>query len=138
MSTRPGCPPATTACPRTPSPITAWGGPTTSTGWSPRPRAATPAPISVRPAAPSLHRVTLYDRVGGQPWFDDLVERFYAGGESAPVLRPIYPDDLGPGKRHLALFLGQYWGGPEAYNELRGAPMLRAPHLPFPIGSDGA
>jgi hemoglobin len=80
--------------------------------------------------------VTLYDRVGGQPWFDALVERFYQGVESDPVLRPIYPDDLGPGKRHLGLFLGQYWGGPEAYNELRGAQMLRARHLPFPIGSE--
>ncbi len=77
--------------------------------------------------------MTLYDRVGGQPWFDALVERFYEGVEADPVLRPIYPEDLGPGKHHLALFLGQYWGGPEAYNELRGAPMLRARHLPFTI-----
>jgi hemoglobin len=78
---------------------------------------------------------TLYDRVGGQEFFDALVERFYEGVEPDPVLRPMYPDDLEPGKHHLALFLGQYWGGPGTYSELRGHPMLRARHLPFTIGT---
>jgi hemoglobin len=78
--------------------------------------------------------VTLYERAGGQAWFDSLVERFYEAVEADPVLRPVYPDDLGPGKRHLALFLGQYWGGPPAYDQLRGHPQLRARHLPFAIG----
>lgn len=77
---------------------------------------------------------TLYERVGGQPWFDDLVERFYEGVEHDPVLRPLYPDDLEPGKRHLALFFAQYWGGPGAYSEQRGHPRLRARHLPFTVG----
>jgi hemoglobin len=76
---------------------------------------------------------TLYGRAGGQPWFDALVERFYEGVEDDPVLRPLYPDDLEPGKRGLALFLAQYWGGPPAYSAERGHPRLRARHLPFPI-----
>ena len=37
-------------------------------------------------------------------------------------------------REHLAMFLSQYWGGPPVYNETRGAPMLRARHLPFRIG----
>ena len=77
---------------------------------------------------------SLYDRVGGQAWFDALVERFYEEVADDPVLRPMYPDDLEPGKRHLALFLGQYWGGPGTYSEERGHPRLRARHLPFAIG----
>lgn len=77
---------------------------------------------------------SLYARVGGQVWFDALVERFYEGVEPDPVLRPLYPDDLEPGKHHLALFLAQYWGGPTAYDDLRGHPRLRARHLPFAIG----
>ena len=77
---------------------------------------------------------TLFDRAGGQPWFDALVERFYEAVEDDPLLRPIYPEDLGPGKRGLALFLGQYWGGPDAYSAERGHPRLRARHLPFAIG----
>lgn len=77
---------------------------------------------------------SLYERVGGQPWFDALVDRFYEGVEADPVLRPLYPADLGPGKRHLALFLGQYWGGPGTYSKERGHPRLRGRHLPFAIG----
>ena len=45
----------------------------------------------------------------------------------------MYPDDLGPPRRHLALFLGQYWGGPSAYQEERGHPRLRMRHAPFTI-----
>ena len=37
---------------------------------------------------------TLFARVGGQPWFDALVDAFYTGVEPDPVLRPLYPDDL--------------------------------------------
>ena len=76
---------------------------------------------------------TLYDRVGGQPFFDVLVERFYAAVDADPVLRPLYPDDLTDPKRHLSLFLGQYWGGPPAYGEERGHPRLRLRHAPFVI-----
>jgi hemoglobin len=37
-------------------------------------------------------------------------------------------------RRHLALFLVQYWGGPPTYNEQRGHPRLRMRHVPFVIG----
>jgi hemoglobin len=77
---------------------------------------------------------TLYERVGGEPFFTALIERFYAGVASDPLLRPLYPDDLGPPARHLALFLVQYWGGPRTYGEVRGHPRLRMRHLPFAIG----
>jgi hemoglobin len=77
---------------------------------------------------------SVFDAVGGQPFFDDLVERFYGRVEHDPVLRPLYPEDLGPGKRGLALFLGQYWGGPPAYSAEKGHPRLRMRHDPFVIG----
>jgi len=76
----------------------------------------------------------LYERVGGQPWFDDLVARFYSGVESDPVLRPLYPADLSESRRHLAMFLAQYFGGPSRYNEERGHPRLRMRHASFVIG----
>jgi hemoglobin len=50
------------------------------------------------------------------------------------LLRPLYPDDLTASKRHLALFLQQYWGGPGTYSQERGHPRLRARHVPFVIG----
>jgi hemoglobin len=76
----------------------------------------------------------LYDRVGGDPFFVDLVDRFYLGVAGDPLLRPLYPADLAESARHLALFLIQYWGGPGTYNEERGHPRLRMRHSPFVIG----
>lgn len=64
-----------------------------------------------------------------------LVDRFYAGVDNDPLLRPLYPDDLTEPKAHLALFLAQYWGGPPAFNEQRGQPRLRMRHAPFAIGT---
>jgi len=77
--------------------------------------------------------VNLYDAVGGQPFFDELVARFYRGVADDPLLRPMYPDDLTDPARHLALFLGQYWGGPSTYGDERGHPRLRMRHAPFVI-----
>jgi hemoglobin len=52
------------------------------------------------------------------------------------VLLPLYPEqhDLGPARRRLALFLGQYWGGPTTYHDERGHPRLRMRHMPFLVG----
>jgi hemoglobin len=80
------------------------------------------------------HHNSLYERVGGQPFFVSLVERFYAGVEDDPLLRPLYPRDLSRPKRRLALFLAQYWGGPRTYSDERGHPRLRMRHLRFRIG----
>jgi hemoglobin len=76
----------------------------------------------------------LYDRVGGEQFFVDLVDRFYLGVAGDPLLRPLYPEDLAESAHHLALFLMQYWGGPGTYNEQRGHPRLRMRHAPFVIG----
>lgn len=76
----------------------------------------------------------LFDRVGGEGFFRDLVDRFYLGVAGDPLLRPLYPDDLSESSAHLALFLMQYWGGPGTYSEQRGHPRLRMRHAPFVIG----
>jgi hemoglobin len=81
--------------------------------------------------------VSLYDRVGGDRFFDELTTRFYSGVADDPLLRPLYPDDdaeLEASRRHLALFLAQFWGGPRLYAELRGHPRLRMRHSTFRIG----
>lgn len=77
---------------------------------------------------------TLYERAGGTPWFEALVERFYAGVENDPVLRPLYPKNLTHSKAHLAAFLVQYWGGPDDYSIKRGHPRLRMRHGRWQIG----
>lgn len=81
----------------------------------------------------SSESITVFELVGGQPFFDALVERFYAHVERDAELRSLYPEDLAPGKRALALFLGQYWGGPPLYSAEKGHPRLRMRHAPFPI-----
>ena len=81
-----------------------------------------------------VSELNVHDAVGGRPFFEELVERFYRAVATDLLLRPLYPDDLGPSKRHLALFLQQYWGGLGTYSEERGHPRLRARHVPFVIG----
>jgi hemoglobin len=78
---------------------------------------------------------TLYDTVGGMPFFERLVDRFYEGVADDEILRPLYPEaDLTGARRRLTLFLAQYWGGPGTYSQERGHPRLRARHVPFAIG----
>ncbi len=80
----------------------------------------------------------MYELVGGVDAFVELVDRFYERVEADPPLRSVYPDDLEPGKHHLAMFLAQYWGGPRVYEAERGHPMLRRRHFPFEVTPDGA
>ena len=78
---------------------------------------------------------SLYDAVGGEPVFRRLVADFYAGVAEDPVLRPLYPEDLGPAEDRLRMFLVQYWGGPTTYSEQRGHPRLRMRHVAWQVGT---
>ena len=86
----------------------------------------------------SVQPAEVFDRVGGLDFFERLVDRFYDGVEADPVLIRLYPtpDDLRDARRHLTLFLAQYWGGPPTYSEERGHPRLRMRHAPFAIGPE--
>ena len=101
-------------------------------------RAASSGTGTARTGAGSVVAVadelSVFDAVGGEPFFVDLVERFYRQVATDVLLRPLYPSDLADSKRHLALFLQQYWGGPDTYSQERGHPRLRQRHLPFVIG----
>jgi len=79
---------------------------------------------------------TLYDAVGGMPFFERLVDAFYTGVAGDDILLPLYPEapDLRGARHRLTLFLAQYWGGPTTYNDERGHPRLRMRHMPFTIG----
>ena len=78
-----------------------------------------------------------YEQVGGHDTFVALVERFYQGVETDPVLKPMYPaDDWDGAVRRLTMFLEQYWGGPGTYSEERGHPRLRMRHNPFKVNPD--
>jgi hemoglobin len=79
---------------------------------------------------------SLFDDVGGLPFFERLVDVFYQGVATDDVLLPLYPEapDLSGARRRLTLFLAQYWGGPAQYSEERGHPRLRLRHMPFTVG----
>jgi hemoglobin len=78
---------------------------------------------------------TFYQAVGGEATFRRLVDAFYAGVATDPLLRPLYPEaDLSGAAERLRLFLEQYWGGPTTYSQRRGHPRLRMRHAPFRIG----
>jgi hemoglobin len=80
---------------------------------------------------------TMFERVGGEEFFETLTARFYAAVEHDVVLRPLYPADpegFEAARLHLQWFLVQYWGGPPLFDERRGSPRLRMRHAPFAIG----
>ena len=89
-------------------------------------------------AGAHLEAHEVHDLVGGMPTFERIVEGFYRRVEVDALLRPEYPEDLGPGKRRLALFLAQYWGGGPVYDVERGHPRLRIRHAPFALTPERA
>lgn len=79
--------------------------------------------------------MSLYQQFGGEPVFRKLVSEFYKGVAADSLLKPMYPEeDLGPAEDRLRMFLEQYWGGPDTYQQQRGHPRLRMRHMPFKIG----
>ena len=76
--------------------------------------------------------LALYEELG-ESFFVRLVDAFYVGVQASEQLRAMYPEDLTESKRHLTLFLIQYWGGPATYQSERGHPRLRLRHVPFVI-----
>ena len=79
---------------------------------------------------------TIYEAIGGEKAFEQLVSHFYALVAIDPILRPMYPtDDLHGAAIRLKMFLEQYWGGPKTYSEERGHPRLRMRHAEFKIGT---
>ncbi|MCF8528601.1 MAG: globin [Aquiluna sp.] len=78
--------------------------------------------------------MSFYERVGGEATFEKLTRVFYEGVKDDPILKPMYPEeDLGPAERRLRMFLEQYWGGPDSYQQERGHPRLRMRHFEFKI-----
>ena len=80
---------------------------------------------------------TTYEQLGGGETLRLVVDRFYDLMEELPEARGIldlHPRDLDESRDKLFKFLSGLYGGPSLYIEQYGHPMLRARHLPFPIG----
>jgi len=82
---------------------------------------------------------TPFERIGGQPAVDRIIDVFYDRMDTLPeasVIRKLHPHDLGPIRTVLKKYLAEWLGGPPAYSQERGHPRLRARHLPFSIGDE--
>ena len=90
-----------------------------------------------RTARPPSH----FELLGGEEGIRSLVDHFYDVMDEAGVARTIramHPPDLTTSREKLFLFLVGWTGGPPLYVQRYGHPMLRARHLPFPIGQEEA
>jgi hemoglobin len=79
-----------------------------------------------------------FERIGGLPTVDRLVEVFYHRMDSlaeARTIRQMHDPDLGPVKTTLKRYLTEWMGGPKLYSPEKGHPRLRQRHTGFPIGA---
>jgi hemoglobin len=82
---------------------------------------------------------TLYERAGGDAFFESLTRRFYEAVAGDQVLLRVYPSDpdrLEAARQHLEWFLIQHWGGPAIYRARRGEGRLVERHRRFAIGQE--
>jgi hemoglobin len=77
---------------------------------------------------------TLYEWAGGMESFDRLTEAFYKRVRADELVGPLFahmPDDH---PHHVAMWLAEVFGGPEAYtDELGGYPRMVSKHLGLAI-----
>ena len=66
----------------------------------------------------------LYDRIGGRPVVEAIIDRLYTAIEADPTLRSLFPDDLAPGRLHQQWFFEEWLGGERRYTARRGSPRL--------------
>ncbi|HET7016344.1 MAG TPA: ankyrin repeat domain-containing protein [Streptosporangiaceae bacterium] len=74
----------------------------------------------------------LFERIGGQPTVDALVDLLYEGIGRDDLLRPLFPRDLAPGRSMQKLFFAQWLGGPRQYSTQAYAGLAQR-HAGLPI-----
>jgi len=77
-------------------------------------------------------KISYYEKIGDAN-IKQLVHDFYQEIRNDELLRPMYKNDLEGAEERLYLFMVQYLGGPDTYNQLRGHPRLRQRHVVFPV-----
>ena len=63
---------------------------------------------------------TLYEWAGGAPALTRLTEAFYARVRADDVLAPVFADMPPDHPEHVAIWLGEVFGGPSRYTEEHG------------------
>jgi truncated hemoglobin YjbI len=74
----------------------------------------------------------LFERIGGQPTIDRLIDLLYEGIEDDDQLRPMFPRDLGDSRSMQKQFFAQWLDGPRRYSAQAGKG-LGSSHAGLPI-----
>lgn len=90
------------------------------------------------PRARATRQPDLFERIGGRPAVERIVNAFYDLVEADAELRPMFPDDLAEGREKQILFMEQWLGGESRYSAQYGHPRLRMRHFPFVIDQRAA
>ncbi len=80
-------------------------------------------------------KLSQYDTIGAEN-IKQLIHDFYQEIRKDKILSPMYNGDFEAAEERLHLFMIQYLGGPETYNERRGHPQLRKRHKSFIINEE--
>ena len=86
---------------------------------------------------PSQSIPTLYEWLGGMDALTRLTTRFYASVKSDPLLGPVFAHMNADHPSHVAEFLAEVLGGPDAYSKQHGGhPHMIQQHLNRHLNQD--
>jgi hemoglobin len=66
-------------------------------------------------------RPTIFEYAGGAPAFARLTEAFYKKVIADPLLAPLFVNFTEDHRKHVALWLGEVFGGPQRYSDAGGS-----------------
>jgi len=73
--------------------------------------------LDLTPGLRPLPDPLLFDRIGGQPTVDRLVDSLYDRFEADRMLRPFFGNNLAAGRTRQKRFFAEWLGGPPRYSE---------------------
>ncbi len=76
-----------------------------------------------------------YEQIGKEN-IKKLIRDFYREVRKDELLSPMYRDDFDGAEERLHLFMVQYLGGPDLYNQKRGHPLLKKRHAAFRVNEE--
>ncbi len=80
--------------------------------------------------------MTYFEKIGGAPAVDKIVEEFFRRMETLPearTIRDMHADDLAKTKSVMKRYFSELLGGPQ-FSETRGHPALKGRHSTMAIG----
>lgn len=70
--------------------------------------------------AKNTGKPTIYEYAGGSPAFQRLTRSFYTKVNADSLLQPVFVDFTDEHAHRVTLWLGEVFGGPSEYSDLRG------------------